>query len=154
MSSPKEALLFESAERHNVVLTHSDFAKDYDFDYQQETEELNDFLLEKNWDKYFVRQKNGITICDVVIINKVFEECYKMFHSRMDTVEIFFVITNFYDIEGGLFFHKLVRLHRTRLVKDLEERIGKMRAKQGKIPSEDRIQSAFSLIFNKKSYQI
>lgn len=148
MSSPKEANKFHETERHDQVLSHADFAREEDFDYLQENEDLNDFLLSRKWDKYFTKQKSGITICDVVIINKVFEECLKNFSKRMDTVQIFAIVTDFYDIDARYFFEKLVSQHRQHLVKDLEERIGKMKTiKQTNM--NNRVQLAFSLIFKK-----
>lgn len=148
MSSPKEANNFHETERHNQVLSHSDFAKEEDFDYLQENDELNDFLLGKKWDKYFIKQKSGITTCDVVIINKVFESCMKHFLHKMDTVQIFFIVTGFYDIDGHYFFEKLVAKHRQLLVKDLEERVGKQKTVK-KTNMNNRVQLAFSLIFKK-----
>ena len=148
MSSPKEANSFHETERHSQVLSHSDFAREEDHDFLQENEDLNNFLLGKNWDKYFVKQKSGITTCDVVIINKIFEICMKNFLNRMDTVQIFAVVTDFYDVDGHYFFEKLVSKYRQLLVKDLEERIGKMKTVK-KTNMNNRIQLAFGIIFKK-----
>jgi hypothetical protein len=149
MSHPKEAQKFHEAERHSTVLSHSDFAKEQEFDYLTETEALNDFLLSKNWDSYFVKQKSGYVICDVVILNNIFLECLKNFSSCMDSVQIFHIITDFYNIDAKQVFDKLLKLHRERLVSDLEYRIGKLRPASTKAIGKDRIQLAFSLIFNK-----
>lgn len=150
MATPKEALAFYESERQNSTLSHNDFAREENFEYLEESDELTDYLLSKQeWEKYFVKQKSGITTCDVVIVNKVFEACYKNFGKKMDTVQIFFIVTGFYDIEGKYFFDKLVQLHRKRLVQDLEKRIGKMKG-CNQTAAKDRIQMAFSLIFNNK----
>lgn len=148
MSSPKESNKFYEAERQSQVLSHSDFAREEDFDYLEETDELNDFLLGKNWDKYFTKQKSGITTCDVTIVNKVFESCMKHFGKKMDSVQIFSIITSFYDIDSKYYFDKLVAKHRALLVVDLEERIGKMKTVQ-KTNMNNRVQLAFNLIFKK-----
>ena len=148
--TPKEALFFHEAERHHVVLTHADFARDDNFEFLEESDDLNDFLLSKPWDKYFVVLKNGSTTCDVVIINKVFEECYLYFGKKMDTVQLFHIITAFYALDATVVFNKLVQLHRKRLVHDLELRIGKIRTGHTKTIGDDRVQLAFNLIFNKK----
>lgn len=149
MSSPKESSKFHEAERQNQVLSHSDFAREEDFDYLEETDELNDHLLSKNWDKYFVKQKSGITTCDVTIVNKVFEECMKEFHRKMDSVQIFSIITSFYDIDPKYYFDKLVTKHRQKLVFDLEIRIGGPTKSVTKTNMNNRVQLAFKLIFKK-----
>lgn len=150
MGQPKEAQKFHEAERHSTVLLHSDFAREQEFDYLTETDELNDFLLSKDWDKWFTKQKSGYTICDVEIINKIFQECLVKFCNDLDSVHIFHVVTDFYDIDPIQFFNKLLKLHRERLVTDLENRIGKLRSTNKKTVSSDRVQLAFSLIFNSK----
>jgi hypothetical protein len=148
-TTPKEANNFYEAERHDTVLTHADFAREQEFDYISETEQLNEFLLSKNWDKYFKSQKSGYVICDVVIINRIFAECLA-YQLNMDSVQIFHVITDFYSIDPKQFYDKLLKRHRERLVVDLENRIGKLRQAKGKQLSQDRVQLAFSMIFNKR----
>lgn len=149
MSSPKEARKFHEAERHSLVLTHSDFAHEETFEYLEESEEFNNFLLEKTWDKYFITQKNLIVVCDTVIANKVFDECYRHFGKKMDTVQIFHLITDFYNIDARRYFNKLLQLYRKRLARDLEERMGKLKSTDIQKIGEDRVQIAFNLIFNK-----
>lgn len=148
MSTPHEALKFHEAERHNVVLTHADFARDDDFEFLENSTELTDYLLSKdNWEKYFITQKSGNVICDTVIANKIFEECFEKYKKHLDTVQIFHLITDFYNINPTQYFEKLVQLHRKRLVRDLELRIGKMKSTDIKHIGIDRVQLAFKLIF-------
>lgn len=146
MSSPKEARKFHEAERHSVVLSHEDFSFEQNFDYLQENEDLTDFLLSRNWDKYFTEQKSGTVICDTGIANKIFDGCYKVFHRQMDTVQIFHIITDFYTLDATYFFNKLVQSYRKKLAADLEKRVGKLKSLTTKQVGEDRLQLAFNLI--------
>lgn len=146
MSSPKEARKFYEAERHNVVLSHEDFSFDQNFDYLQESEDLTDFLLSKNWDKYFTEQKSRAVVCDTGIANKIFDNCYQHFHKHMDTVQMFHLITKFYALDGTYFFNKLVQSYRKKLAADLEKRIGKLKSMTTKQVGEDRLQLAFKSV--------
>jgi hypothetical protein len=146
MSSPKEARKFHEAERHNVVLSHEDFSFEQNFDYLQENESLVDFLLSKNWDKYFTEQKSGNVICDTGIANKIFDSTYQAFHHKMDTVQMFHIITDFYTLNPTYFFNKLVQTYRKKLARDLEIRIGKLKSITTKKVGNDRLQVAFNLI--------
>lgn len=150
MGRPKEANNIYSKERLNVKVSHSDFSYEDNFDYIQETNELNDYLLSKNWDKYFKTQKNGIVICDITIVNKIFDQCYAEFKSKMDSVQIFHIITDFYNISGAHMFNKLVQSHRMTLIQDLERRLGGTKRTIKPMKIDDKIQYDFHSIFKHK----
>jgi len=149
MSAPKEALRFYESERHNVTLSHNDFSHEETFQDMDHSEELVTYLLSKNWDSYFTTQKSGNVICDTAIVNKIFEDCLSKFTKTLDTVQLFHIITDFYNISGKQYFDKLVQAYRKKLVVDLEARMGKMKTEEPQKIGKDRVQMAFNLIFTK-----
>lgn len=146
MSRAKEANNIYEKERHNVKLTHSDFAFEEQFEYLQENDEFNQYLLNKAWDHYFKSQKNGTVVCDIAIVNKVFEQCLLQFNSKMDSVQVFHLITDFYNISSTQYFNKLVQSHRMRLINDLEIRLGGIKSTKIK-KINNKIQFDFNTIF-------
>ena len=149
MSISREALKFHEADRINIQVTQADFSHEETFEYLEESEELVDYLLSKKWDKYFKTLKSGIVICDTTIVNKIYGECSVHFGKKLDSVQLFHIITDFYNIEGSRFFNKLVQSYRNILVKDLERRIGVMNSLNVQKVGKDRLQLAFKLILNK-----
>lgn len=142
---------FAESERHNIKLDHSDFAQEQNFDYLQETEDLNNFLLSKSWDNYFDKYtKNGPYAkrrCETSIANQIFKTVLASFQFRMDTVQIFHIITEFYDIDAKWYFERLVQQYRKRLQNDLEHRIGKFKKQSITKIGEDKIRFTFESIF-------
>jgi hypothetical protein len=113
---------YYEAERINVTVTHSDFAKDADFENLDKSDDLVDYLLSKDYDKFFKIAKNGQVTVDTVIINKLFDECYEHFNKSIDSVQVFHIITDFYRIEPSHMFEKLVKRPRMLLLRDLRNR--------------------------------
>lgn len=122
-SSGFENNRFYESERNNTVLTHADFATDADFENLEESEDFVNFLLSKNYDQYFSIKRNNQTVIDTGIANKLFYTCYGKFQSKLDAVQIFHIITDFYNVEPTYFFWLLVKRLRGLLITDLKLRI-------------------------------
>lgn len=146
--SSLESTRFYEAERKSIKLEHSDFAAEQEFDYLQETDDLNAFLLEKNWDRFF--KKPGPFAqrrCATSIANKIFDSCMSKFQFRMDTVQMYDIITRFYDIDSTWYYNVLVQSHREQLQKDLESRIGKLKNNKTTKIGEDKVRLTFAALF-------
>lgn len=143
---------FYEAERSSIKLSHNDFAAEQEFDYIQENTDLNEYLLDKNWDSYFIKPgPYARRTCETSIANKIFDKVFEEFKFRMDTVQMFHVITDFYDINAAWYFSKLVKTYRQRLKKDLTTRIGRLRNSTGPtVICEEKIRNTFTSLFNKK----
>lgn len=103
-------------------LTELDFSVELDFDYIREIEEVNDFLLSKQYDLHKNSKVNLSN--EVVILNQIFDICFKKFSSKIDVVELFDVITKFYDLSEQICFSRLTRNNKTILLKGISNRIG------------------------------
>lgn len=114
---------YYESERTNVVVSHNEFARDAEFENLEKFDDLVDYLLSKDYDKYFHLCKNGQVTVDTMIINKLFFECYEKYKTKVDSVQIFHIVTDFYRIEPSHMFQKLVKKLRVLLIKDLKERI-------------------------------
>ena len=139
------------AERKASKLTSSDFASEQQFEYLQETEDLREFLLSKNWDNYFTQKgPYAMRLCNISIANKIFQAVLDGFRFRMDTVQIFHLITEFYDIDAKWYFESLIQKYRKILQKDLEHRIGKLKTTDDVKIDDDKIRKTFASLFLKK----
>ena len=146
-----ESNRFYEAERTSVQLSQNDFAKDQNFDYLQEDSDLNEYLLDKNWDDFFSKPgPYAKRTCETSIANKIFDSVFEVFKFRMDTVQMFHVITDFYDVEAPWYYNKLLRAHRVRLKNDLTKRIGNIeKPKDAFYVCEDKIRMSFEALFKK-----
>lgn len=111
-----------SAERQ---ITQLDFSINIDMDYIMEREKVNNFLLSKSYD--FSRNMKVNIVNEVIILNEIFDTCFKKFLNIIDAVEIFDVVTRFYDIDSGITFSRLKRDNKTIIFKSLSNRIGEDR---------------------------
>jgi hypothetical protein len=141
--------MYES-DRHSVKLSHNDFASDADnqFEYRQENDDLNDFLLSKDWDRFFTQSgPYAQRKCETSIANNIFQSVLDKFQFRMDTVQIFHIITQFYDVDAKIYFEKLVQKYRKHLQKDLEHRIGRLQKTSNVKIGDDKIRMTFESLF-------
>lgn len=118
---PKEAANFYEAERTNISLSHSDFSIEEDNDYKTEKKEVIDYLLSKSWDELL---DSKILVQELKTINFIFEDLCKHFAKQLDSVEIFSLMTDFYDIDYSSTFNKLIVANRKKLIIDLEKTSG------------------------------
>lgn len=112
--------IYES-ERRTESISHEDFEYTADFDYLEVTKEIFDFLSSKNWCQYLNTKKDDF---NSDIVNKIYEECYNLFSDKVDDVQLFYVITEFYKVDERKFFCKLFKKYRVQLSKSLAERTG------------------------------
>lgn len=118
---PNEAGRFYDAERTNVTLNHSDFCVKEDNDYMSEKNEITEYLLFKNWDDII---KSKTIVHEIKAINHIFEEVHLKFQNKIDSIEIFSLITDFYNIDYSSTFSKLLAKNRKILILDLERNSG------------------------------
>lgn len=143
----ESARSFYESERKNIVVTHDDFCVEQQFEYLKESENLTDYLLERSdWEAQFKNTRVGTMICHVQILNQIFDEIFKMFANKLDSVQVYHIITDFYNIDSTDTFHRLVHKHRERLKRDLIARIGEVNDKADQI-DEFKIQNTFMKIF-------
>lgn len=141
---------FYESERHSTILSHDDFCKDADFEFLEQEDALIDFLLSRHdWDVRFVTNKSNLTKVDNRVANMVFEQCFEKFKHSMDTVQIFSAIVDFYALEPKYYYDKLVATHRTILIRDLQQRLGKVQSETAQTFSNDKVQKTFSMLFEK-----
>lgn len=146
MKTTTKATSIYETERHSSKLSHQDFARENDFEDLDDSDVVMEFLETKDWDVYFTEQKSMKIICEAPIINKVFAECLSKFNHKMDTVQIFHGITNFYNIEGHYYYNKLLKKYRDMLYVDLERRIGKVKDTRHKTFGGNKIQLGFNML--------
>ena len=133
---------YYEAERKYETLSHSEFAKDAEFEYLDNSDDMVGYLLSKDYDKYFSIKRNGQTTVDTSIANTIFHECYSKFKHSSDAVVVFHIITDFYAIDSKHLFEKLVKKFRMLLIRDLKERMNIPDHKVSKLSSE-YIQQSF-----------
>jgi hypothetical protein len=117
---PLEANKFYESERKNIVVSHADFAIDDTIDYREEKIELNDFLSSKNWNEVLTAKT---LFNELKTINFIFEECLSAFSNKIDSVELFSLIVDFYDLDYNQTFRKLVLKNRLILVNSLNKNL-------------------------------
>lgn len=122
VSSGFENNRFYEADRKSVTLSHSDFASEAGFENLEESEELVQYLLSKNYDQYFTVKRNNQVSIDTGIANTMFYTCCKDFHGKLDSVQIFHTVTDFFKVDSTYFFWKLVKRIRVLLIHDLKLR--------------------------------
>ncbi|BBI90433.1 hypothetical protein HYO65_gp041 [Tenacibaculum phage PTm1] len=151
VSSGFETHRFYESDRTSGTLSHQNFAREQQFEYLSEIDDLNNFLLSKNWDDFFTQSgPYAMRLCDTSIANKIFNVVFETFKYRMDTVQMFHIITDFYDIDSTWYFNKLVHNNRRKLQSDLEHRIGKLKGnKHANRISSDKIRLTFESLFTK-----
>lgn len=122
-SSGFKSNAYYETERNLTQLSHSDFAKDADFETIDYSEDMTNYLLSKDYDKFFTVKRNNQVTVDTAIANTIFYECFDRYRNVLDSVLIFHIITDFYNIDGKHLFEKLVKKSRMLLVRDLQRRI-------------------------------
>lgn len=149
-SKDKEALKFLESDRIDVKLTHNDFNYEQNFDFIESSEELRDFLISKvDWEGGFdisMTDKGQIDInTKVTFLNESFNILYNKFKNKMDSVELFHIFTDFYDLNPTIVFNTLVYKFRVILKNDLCERIGKISNPKNVdvVLNNTRVQSSF-----------
>lgn len=135
---------YYESDRNLQQLTHADFAKDADFESIDYSEELTSYLLSKDYDKFFTVKRNNQVTADTSIINSIFYECFSLYKDKIDTVLIFHIITDFYDIDPKHMFEKLVRKIRMILIRDLKRRMDIPSTGKTKL-SKSSIQHSFDI---------
>lgn len=118
---------FYESETSDTQLSHLDFSIEEDIDYTTEIKEVYDYLLGQNWDLKVDESNNMIIGNDINLINKIFELVFTKYHNRIDSVELFNIITSFYNLDGAECFKKLIAKYRKILYYDLENRMGSLK---------------------------
>lgn len=115
---PLEALKYYEAEKPEIKVSHQDFYTEDNNDYITEKGDLTSFLLSKNWEDVLVAKT---LLNELKTINFIFEECYKLFSGKMDSMEMFSLITDFYNLDYKTTYEKLLLKNRKILILDLEK---------------------------------
>lgn len=118
---------FYDSEMSDFKLSHSDFSMEEDFDYVTETKEINTFLLSLNLDIKLDENRKCIVDNDIKVLNNIFEKVITKFYPKVDGVEVFHIITDFYSLDPTETFKKLISKYRKICFNDLESRLGKVR---------------------------
>lgn len=117
-------------ENHSIKpkLTKSEFTssitKASDFEDFYDKESVIEFLSQRQYDDRVVKQKNEQITIDTRTANLMFYTCYQTFKNKIDSVECFSVILDYYGFEPQYFFGKLVKTIRVQLIDDLRTRTG------------------------------
>lgn len=114
---------YYEADRDLTQLTHADFANDAEFEGIDYSEDMTDYLLSKDYDKFFTVKRNNQVTVDTTIANTIFYECWNKYRTSIDSVLVFHILTDFYNIDGRHFFEKLVKKSRMLLIRDLQRRV-------------------------------
>lgn len=106
-------------------LTHSDLSADADFEDVTDTTFLYDYLMshERRYMPHIVYLKSGQVRIKTETANSIFADIYLEFNHRIDSVEIFDVITDFFKLDSAMYYQKLLVKYRTILATDLAKRI-------------------------------
>lgn len=118
---PLEANKFYETERQKPTISHLDLSVNEDNDYLSEKLDVNSFLLSKNWENLI---HNQTITKEVKHLNYVFEEVFKQYSNKIDAVELFSIVVDFYDLDFTSTFKKLTKKNRSKLLVDLEKNFG------------------------------
>lgn len=141
---------YYESDRTMGTLSQSDFAKEESFSNLDHNTDLVNYLMGKlEWEKLFITQKSGRVVCDASSANMIYRKVYDRFMDRLDSVQIFHQITDFYNLDGKFFYDMLLKRHRDVLFSDLQLRVGSITLDNDKKFSGNRVQKAFNIIFNR-----
>lgn len=120
------SIFYSSIIKEKSKLTSSDLSVEDTFSDETDTSELYDFIQkhESRYQPYVDELKSGIVrIKSSEVANKLFDDLYKEFSHKIDAVEIFSVILEYFGFTGSDYFEKLVLETRMLLIKHLSKRI-------------------------------
>lgn len=106
-------------------ITHHDLAAEADFDDITDTTFLYDYLMshERRYVPYITYLKSGHVRIQSDVANKIFADLYEEFNHKIDAVEIFNVITDYFKLDSAMYYEKLIAKYKTVLVTDLSKRV-------------------------------
>ena len=143
----KEANYFYEAERKNIVVSHEDFAVIQEMDEMSEIESIEEFLLSRlDWESNLTNNRpssSSSTKVDTRLANEIFTECLAKCANRVDSVQLFDVITKFYNFNPQEYYVRLGHGYRTKLVNDLKIRIGKIKQTTDTMVDSSKMQKSF-----------
>lgn len=106
-------------------ITSIDTCLEPKFDDVTDTTEVFEYIQrnETRYTPYIDELKSGaVKIKNNEIANKIFGDLYGLFKDRLDTVEIFSVIIEYFGFNEKEYFQKLIKTYRMKLVEDLSKR--------------------------------
>ena len=105
------------------AITHNDFAHTERTSEYGDVDNIYDFLLTTDYEKYVFKTREGYFDIEAQPANSIFCECVFKFGKEYDSVEIFAAIVDFYNFDPVVFLQqRMILKYRKMLKEDLKER--------------------------------